>query len=267
MLIVSPYNPAWPNMAQEEITAIKEAYGSAILDIFHMGSTSVPGLNAKPIIDMIVVTDAIVHFDDSKLITMGYTNRGELIIPFRTVLHRGDPRSHFVHVFEKGDPQIEQNLRFREYLRANPEKKSEYAHLKQNLATKFKGSKTFWGYTRLKTHFIQDCLRDAGFDHYIFTRAYAPEELNAFTTLMRDHGVADQDLIELTQETLLLYDRNYFILTQFGEVLCGAIVEKVRDTYQVSAIAASANAPSTAKRYFEQQIHRWIRQAQQKKAF
>ena len=261
MLKISPYNPAWPEMAQEEIAAIKKACGDTILNIHHMGSTSVPGLDAKPIIDMIAEMDSLEAFDYIKLEDMGYVNRGELIIPFRTVLHRGDPRSHFLHIFEKDDPQIERNLCFRDYLKTNPDKKNEYAQIKHELAAKFQGSKTFWGYTRFKAMLIEDCLKDAGFDKYILTRAYAPEEWAAFKELMLTHGVATEELAELSQKSLLNYERNYFILTQFGEVICGAIVEKDKNTYQVSANAKRAEVTADARSYFDVQIARWIRYA------
>src|SRR5690349_3621418 len=103
---IVPYNPAWPQMFEEEAARIKQALGENCIELHHVGSTSVPGLAAKPQIDIIVaVKDLFGAFPP--LVKAGYIQKGEFNIPFHMVFgeQEGQPRTN-IHVYEEGNPEI-----------------------------------------------------------------------------------------------------------------------------------------------------------------
>ncbi|NBI30088.1 GrpB family protein [Chengkuizengella marina] len=145
---VVPYQDEWINKFQEEALKIKEIFGDQLLEIHHIGSTSVPGLKAKPIIDIIPVVKNIDEIDlfNEEMEAFGYEVRGELGIPGRRYFPKGgENRSHHVHVFQIGDENIKRHLAFRDYLIAYPGVAKEYADLKEILASKFENHpESYW---------------------------------------------------------------------------------------------------------------------------
>ena len=125
-IIVTSYNPDWPRMFEAEAVKIREALGDNCVAVHHVGSTSVPGLSAKPVIDMIGVIK-----DPEKAIqpleTLGFKYKGEYNIPMRFYFNRSEGVDTNLHVYEEGHPEIELNLLFRDYLRDHPEVREEYA--------------------------------------------------------------------------------------------------------------------------------------------
>lgn len=164
---VTPYNPHWPKMFEEEASRIKEVMGNNCLEIHHIGSTSVPGLDAKPIIDIIMVVrnpiDAIPSLE-----SIGYPYKGEVNIPFRFYFSKETPIQVHLHMYEEGNSEIELNLLFRNYLRTHPETVTEYTTLKTDLLMKASSSEKknsrFSGYALGKDAFIRAVLQQAGFD-------------------------------------------------------------------------------------------------------
>ncbi len=139
---VVAYNPAWPGLFEEEKARIATVLGERALDIYHIGSTSVQGLAAKPIIDIMPVVRDIVAVDECNhgMEEIGYTAMGEYGIPGRRFFTRRDgDAAHRVnaHVFQHGDTNVERHLAFRDYLRAFPAAAAEYAGIKIGLAKKF----------------------------------------------------------------------------------------------------------------------------------
>lgn len=152
---VVPYNPAWPEMFEAEAARIKQALGENCIEVYHIGSTSVPGLPAKPVIDMIPVVKDITKVDaaNEAMKALGYEPQGEFGIPFRRYFQKGgDSRTHHVHIFEQGSPEIERHLKFRDWMRSHPEDACAYAELKQQLAQQFPHD--FLGYCQGKDGFI-----------------------------------------------------------------------------------------------------------------
>jgi GrpB-like predicted nucleotidyltransferase (UPF0157 family) len=151
-----PHNPDWSHQADEEAQRILADLTFPIIGIYHIGSTSVPGIKAKPILDLVMevenledVIQAVPEFE-----AIGYQNRGEFGIPgrqFFTMDTDGD-RTHHLHVFQKGHPDIERHIVFRDFLRANPEAAREYEKLKEKLAKRF--PKQSGDYTEAKSDFI-----------------------------------------------------------------------------------------------------------------
>jgi GrpB-like predicted nucleotidyltransferase (UPF0157 family) len=164
---VVPYDPHWPYFFEEEAAKIKQALGTNCLAIHHVGSTSVVDLCAKPKIDILVVVKETSTLTQD-LQAIGYLYKGEHNIPFRfSFTKRGaDPHVN-LHVFEEGNPEIELNLLFRDFLRNNPEAKEKYATLKLDLVSQKelheKKNSRFSGYNLGKDAFIKDVLKQAGF--------------------------------------------------------------------------------------------------------
>jgi GrpB-like predicted nucleotidyltransferase (UPF0157 family) len=130
-IAVVPYNPEWPNMFEAETIKIKKVLGNNCVAIHHIGSTSVPGLSAKPKIDIIAVVGNL-NFSDN--ILLGYLYRGGFNIPLRkTFTSRNVVPEVNLHIFEEGDDEVELNLLFRNYLRQNDSTARMYEALKYEL--------------------------------------------------------------------------------------------------------------------------------------
>ena len=136
---VVPYDAAWPELFAEEsarIAAAVRARGAPPLALEHVGSTSVPGLAAKPILDILgghraeVPAAAYV----AALADAGYVHRGDRGLPGREFFRRGEPRSHHVHLTAIGGAHWREYLAFRDALRADPALLAAYAALKEALA-------------------------------------------------------------------------------------------------------------------------------------
>lgn len=138
-IILVPYDARWPAAFAIERDAILRACGGVIRAVHHVGSTSIPGIAAKPVIDILPV---LLRHEDGlgcveAMTALGYEARGEAGIRGRHFFRKGDPRSHHVHMFADGHPEIGRHLRFRDYLRAHPDEARAYESLKRALAARF----------------------------------------------------------------------------------------------------------------------------------
>ena len=134
---VVPYDPHWPAMFEQEAAILRAALGPVAKRIHHVGSTAVPGLAAKPIIDILIEVTSLAALDglNTQMQAIGYESRGELGIPRRRYFAKGrTKRTHQVHAFAVGDAHVVRHLAFRDYLRMNPETAREYAELKISVA-------------------------------------------------------------------------------------------------------------------------------------
>ncbi len=138
---VVPYHLDWPEKFAAEAQSLQEVFGKELLSIHHFGSTSIPGISAKPIIDILVIVRDIEAIDTmtSRLEALGYHPVGEYGIPGRRFFYKGSDnlRSHHLHVYEAGNPHIMRHLVFRDYLRCHPISARDYARLKEELAHQF----------------------------------------------------------------------------------------------------------------------------------
>lgn len=135
---VHAYNSNWPHLFKEEAEKLKVIFGDQLIDIYHIGSTSVPGLHAKPIIDMLPVLKDIKIADQlaSEMEDLGYEALGEYGLPGRRYFRKGaDNRTHHVHMYDpSSNDEIERHVAVRDYLRQHPEAAAEYGALKVKLA-------------------------------------------------------------------------------------------------------------------------------------
>jgi GrpB-like predicted nucleotidyltransferase (UPF0157 family) len=139
-IVVVDYDPAWPELFEQIRSCVWPAIRDVALSVEHVGSTSVPGLAAKPIIDMTVVvsTPVEVPLAIERLATVGYAHRGDLGIAGREAFER-PARSphHHLYLCVAGSQSLENHVLLRDYLRAHPALASEYGELKKQLAQRF----------------------------------------------------------------------------------------------------------------------------------
>lgn len=162
MIVVVDYDPAWPRVFGELRATLAGALGDIALAIEHVGSTSVPGLAAKPVIDIdVVVQEADVALAIGGLEAIGYTHRGDLGIPQREAFRQppGSP-PHHLYVCPEHSPALANHRALRDYLRMNPEAVLAYGALKKQLALRFGDDMD--GYVEGKTAFIVDILAKRG---------------------------------------------------------------------------------------------------------
>lgn len=157
---IVPYDSAWPTRFGEERGRLEEAIGPWIAGgIHHLGSTAVPGLAAKPIIDILV---GVEDLESSRGCFDPLAGLGYLYAPYRTEkMHwfcKPDPshRTHHLHLVPVGSRRYEEELAFRNRLRANPMLAAEYADLKRDLADRLTLNRE--GYTDAKAEFIRRAL-------------------------------------------------------------------------------------------------------------
>ena len=160
---VVPYDPSWPSRYRREAALLREALGDCLVEIHHIGSTSVPGLWAKPIIDILPVVTAVEEADRRRaaLEALGYEYLGEFGIPGRRYLRKGgEHRTHQVHLFDRESrDEIRRHLAVPAYLRCHPDAARDYAQLKRRLARCF--PRDIDGYCDGKDAFVKALERAA----------------------------------------------------------------------------------------------------------
>jgi len=168
-LIIEEYNPQWPIFFENESQKIKSVMGEKAIEIYHIGSTSVPSLAAKPIIDLILVTRDLNS--TRELLTskeLGYRYKGEYNLPLRDLYGKKDNFEIYLHVHLINNPEIKLNLLFRDYLRNNEKAKKQYESVKISACKKQNASeKVETGITKynlLKNDMIVSILKETGFD-------------------------------------------------------------------------------------------------------
>lgn len=159
---VVAYQAAWPDFFEQERRILHQYLGHLVLDIQHVGSTAVPGLEAKPIIDIAVAVASatLIAWCRQSLCALGYIDRGDkgkegdyLFVKESAP----EVRTHHLHVVAKDDPQWDNYLRLRDLLRAEEGLRREYATLKHALQQEFAQDRK--RYTKAKQDFIRALLQ------------------------------------------------------------------------------------------------------------
>jgi GrpB-like predicted nucleotidyltransferase (UPF0157 family) len=142
-VVVVEYDPAWPRLYEEESARLSAALGDVLVETEHIGSTAVPGLAAKPVIDILAGLRALelTSSDIAAMEALRYEYLGEYGIPGRLYFRKGRPRSHHVHAVLFGSDLWERHLAFRDYLRARPDEAKSYADFKRRLAMEVEGDR------------------------------------------------------------------------------------------------------------------------------
>ena len=136
--LVLPHDPTWAQAFRAEACSIMAAVAPADLTLHHIGSTAVPGILAKPIIDILgeASSPQVIDRSASHLEAIGYEAMGAYGIEGRRYFRKNAPdgtRTHHLHVFEVGAPQIARHLAFRDYLLAFPHRAAAYSALKARI--------------------------------------------------------------------------------------------------------------------------------------
>ena len=160
---ISEYSPDWPRTFDREAAAIMRACRPWVTEVHHVGSTSVPGLAAKPLLDMMPIAAGPAEGLQAvpRMTAFGYLYDGESGIPGRFYSDRvvdGRTIAH-VHMLPVGHPDARKHLVFRDHLRTHPDAAREYERLKRELASKYRDDRRT--YTDSKADFINGIIETA----------------------------------------------------------------------------------------------------------
>jgi GrpB-like predicted nucleotidyltransferase (UPF0157 family) len=156
---IVPHDPRWREAFEAEAKQVAFALGENVTAVHHIGSTAIPNIYAKPVIDLLVEVRNITEVDSqsSAMESLGYEVMGEFGIPGRRYFRKDNQegiRTHQIHAFETGSAEVERHLAFRDYMIANPEDAQRYSELKRQLAEEHPQSMD--GYMNGKDGFIKE---------------------------------------------------------------------------------------------------------------
>jgi GrpB-like predicted nucleotidyltransferase (UPF0157 family) len=156
---VVPHDPRWRDAFEAEARHVADALGENVSAVHHIGSTAIPNIYAKPVIDLLVEVRGIGEVDarSAAMESLGYEVMGEYGIPGRRYFRkdtREGIRTHQVHVFEAGSAEVERHLAFRDYMIAHPVEAQRYSELKRRLAEEH--PQDMDGYIEGKDDFIKE---------------------------------------------------------------------------------------------------------------
>ena len=157
-----PHDEHWHQLFDEEKARLQDVIGEFVLSIEHVGSTSVCGIAAKPILDMAVAIENQGNGEKcvAPLENIGYEYRGENGIAGRFYFNKGFPaRTHHLHILPADSEDLKNHLAFRDYLLQNPRAAQEYDRLKKDLAEKYPNDRE--AYLDGKAEFVQKILKAA----------------------------------------------------------------------------------------------------------
>lgn len=161
--VVLPHDPKWGKMFEEERDRLLSELGDVVISIHHIGSTSISGIYAKPVIDMLAEVRAIEQMDTKNPVMtgMGYEVMGEFGITGRRYFRKyiNGNRTFQIHTFQAGSDEIDRHIAFRDYLVAHPDDARVYSDLKKELILKYDGDPD--DYINGKNGFIKEIDRKA----------------------------------------------------------------------------------------------------------
>lgn len=167
VLEILPYDSGWPRQFEAERDKIAATLGALALRIDHNGSTSVPGLAAKPVIDIQISVQSLHPIDAYApgLVRLGYVHVPHADDAFCPFFHRPSswPHTHHVHVVEAGGDEERRTLAFRDYLREHESVAREYERLKRRLASQYSAAQfsSRQAYADAKSTFIEGIINRA----------------------------------------------------------------------------------------------------------
>lgn len=183
---VVAYDPEWPRIFERIRSYVWPAVRDVAIDVEHIGSTSVPGLSAKPVIDacIVVASSREVQACIERLASIDYVHRGNLGVPEREAFRRPDklPRHH-LYLSPRESLSLKNHLGFRDYLRSHPEAAREYGELKASLARRFPAD--IDSYIVGKTDFVLRILGEIGLSEMELA---AIRRINQMDNVVRPNG-------------------------------------------------------------------------------
>ena len=158
-VVIIDYDPRWPELFAAEAGRLRPAFGTALVAMEHIGSTSVPGLAAKPIIDVQAVVRSLPDMDTvtPRVIGLGWKQGVFVPDPERRLYFKKynaeGVRTHQLHLYEASHPAAAAHLLFRDYLRTHEEEARRYEALKRELALQYRADRL--AYNDAKTEYIE----------------------------------------------------------------------------------------------------------------
>jgi GrpB-like predicted nucleotidyltransferase (UPF0157 family) len=161
-VVIVDYDPRWPDLFAELRAPVAAALGDLAVAVEHVGSTAVPGLSAKPIIDIDVVVPSVTDIPEAiaRLARLGYVHRGDLGIASREafISPAGTPKHH-LYLCSSDSEELRRHRLFRNYLLAHPDDARAYGALKKAAAVRFTDDRA--AYNDAKTEFVKAILQGA----------------------------------------------------------------------------------------------------------
>lgn len=164
-MVLLPYDPQWADTFKQIKADLLVIFGDLAIDIQHFGSTSIAGMDAKPIIDVMVIVSDIAKVDDlnPRMERAGYRPKGENGMPGRRYFQKfhsdGVNHTQHIHCYEKDNPAAVDELMFRDYLRVDPASFEAYRQVKREASAKFRHSPI--EYTDFKTECVKAIMKKA----------------------------------------------------------------------------------------------------------
>jgi GrpB-like predicted nucleotidyltransferase (UPF0157 family) len=161
-LVIAPYSHAWPATFATEAALLQAAFRPRRVDVEHIGSTAVPGLGAKPIVDILLGAESLAAIEERILALhswgYGYVREVENVLPQRRYFVKPEtgPQTIHLHAVVRGSPFWIEHLAFRDALRADAGLAKKYLALKMELAQRFSEDRV--SYTDGKAAFIRGVL-------------------------------------------------------------------------------------------------------------
>ena len=261
---VLPYDHKWPEQYEALAKNIKAALSKDLVSIHHVGSTSIPGLAAKRKIDIIAEVKGLC-FPYQGLLGLGYEYRGGFNIPFRKTFSLRDHEIDVnLHVFEKGNPEVELNLLFRDYLRNNDAARDSYGALKHELlkeeaSHEMKGA-FYKGYTLGKNDFIEQIIRETGFKGLRFVICTHHSEWQAAKHFRNKYFFDPNNMEDPYTWTFDHKDHKHLVLYQGVEILAYAHIQlwsEHRAALRIIAVDENRRGKSLGHQ-FMQLIEKWL---------
>lgn len=225
---VVPYDPSWPQQFEQEAEKLREALGKEVVAIHHIGSTSVPGLDSKNSLDILLVVN---NLNSSLLLqNLGSTFKDEINIPMRYFFSKNtEERKVNLHVCEADHSFVDIQLAFRDRLRNHEEDKAAYQQLKYELAKDPEAGKRVQGilpkYNLGKNAFIKETLQKAGYDKMTLNFCFQAPEWEAAKDYRNKYFFGPDGLEDPYTWTFTHEDHRHFVLYQGVEIVGYAHVQ------------------------------------------
>ncbi len=247
MIKIVPYDKQWPLLFSKEAESLKRILQENLIDIHHVGSTSVPSLSSKPKIDIIAVVKSGKDSVES-LKNYEYTYRSEWNIPFKFGFTKRGEHDINLHIYEEGHSEIEVNLLFRGHLRKNIQSKHEYEDLKLSLSQQSRSAQKedrhlFSNYNLGKDEFIRNVLKQENYDGKRFLKTTHHFEWNEYHRI-RKELIFDASGLKYDPHHSFLTDPNHhhFILYHGVQIVTALHVEFLNSNTAALRILATDKA-------------------------
>lgn len=222
------YDPSWPHQFEQEVEKLREVLDQEVVAIHHIGSTSVPGLDAKNSLDILLVVN---NLNNSLLLQdIGCTFQDEINIPMRYFFSKNTAeRKVNLHVCEADHSFVDIQLAFRDWLRNHEEDRAVYQQLKYELAKDPEAGKKTQGilpkYNLSKNSFIKETLQKAGYDKLILNFCFQAPEWEAAKHYRNKYFFEPKSLEDPYTWTFTHEDHKHFVLYQGVEIVGYAHVQ------------------------------------------